>query len=626
MEEVQAQLLQRFRPQAGLADATSLKVGEWLVEPLANRITQGDRHIVLRAQVMELLVYLANRGDQVTSLETMHDELWRGKIVSSGTVYNCIAELRQALTVADLPVRYIETIPKRGYRLVAQVHFPALDPGAATTGSVVAVLPLRNRSGPESEYLCEGISEEIVHCLSNAAGLKVVSALSLTGLNLDNREVGRRFAADFVLTGSLQRDGTRLRLSFRMENVHNGQVILSEHRDQEFSDIFEIQEDVARQVVNVLVARAKLLTPIPSLPEHSDTRDPRALNDFLLGRHAFSTGAADSYNAAIVHFESAIAHDPDFARAHYCLYLACYFRTRYFPGSATDSIQQTRRAAERARECGYRPAVPWVHIHRRLHKDARISTVEMGREAIDKLRSGDPEWSSFAYEQMTWVLSASGFFKAALEFNRRALYSPSLNFQDSDVDEELPNWEAGAGYFHEAIRRLSRLIQKDPRCASLRHDRCTLYCRTGLFDKADEEIAALEAMGMPTRNARIIRAYWHGELAEVHRLLAEEPSRLENRPMFQCVNDALIGNLDRAAELFCQATDARTDIAFVDLGYMRAKARYTLPLSLVAQLEGHSRFQRMLESEGINAVWRHWLKNQLNALIDLSGIVVECDE
>jgi hypothetical protein len=80
-------------------------------------------------------------------------------------------------------------------------------------------------------------------------------------------------------------------------------------------------------------------------------------------------------------------------------------------------------------------------------------------------------------------------------------------------------------------------------------------------------------MGMPTRNTRIIRAYWLGELATVHRLLAEEPSRIENRPMFQCLNNALLGNLDRAAELFCQATNASTDIAFVDLGFMRAKAR-----------------------------------------------------
>ena len=72
----------------------SFAVGDWLVEPSLNRISTVSASVALRPQLMELLVYLANMEGKVATLESIHDDLWSGKIVSSGTIYNCIAELR----------------------------------------------------------------------------------------------------------------------------------------------------------------------------------------------------------------------------------------------------------------------------------------------------------------------------------------------------------------------------------------------------------------------------------------------------------------------------------------------------------------------------------------------------
>jgi len=66
---------------------------------------------------MEVLVYLANLRGQVATLESIHDDVWSGKVVSSGTIYNCIAELRQAFARDGDTLEYIETLPKKGYRL-----------------------------------------------------------------------------------------------------------------------------------------------------------------------------------------------------------------------------------------------------------------------------------------------------------------------------------------------------------------------------------------------------------------------------------------------------------------------------------------------------------------------------
>ena len=72
-------------------------VGDWLVEPEVDQISTVNRRLYLRPQLMEVLVYLAGLRGRVATLDSIHDDLWVGKVVSSGTIYNCIAELRQAL-------------------------------------------------------------------------------------------------------------------------------------------------------------------------------------------------------------------------------------------------------------------------------------------------------------------------------------------------------------------------------------------------------------------------------------------------------------------------------------------------------------------------------------------------
>ncbi len=103
---------------------TSFKIGEWSVEPNLDRIVSQSDSIYLRSQVMELLVYLSRKQGQVVSIDDLLNDLWKGKVVTDGTVYNCIAELRKALSQGSKSQVSIETIPKKGYRLVAeQIEF-----------------------------------------------------------------------------------------------------------------------------------------------------------------------------------------------------------------------------------------------------------------------------------------------------------------------------------------------------------------------------------------------------------------------------------------------------------------------------------------------------------------------
>ena len=232
-------------------------------------------------------------------------------------------------------------------------------------------MPLANRSkDADVEYLCEGIAEEILYRLSKTSKLKVFLAPSIKQHNLDARVVGLRFGAQMVLTGSLQRSGQRLRFTFRLDDVSSRESVWSDRYDKETADIFSLQDTVAKQVVSAMSPALNITNSSTALLGGSGTQSLGALNAFLLGRHAESKTTLQSFDHAIGYYEQAVEIDPKFARAHYRLYLANYMKRRNF-GADDRALEKAKLAVANAKEHGYRPAVPWIHIQRRLDKFSR---------------------------------------------------------------------------------------------------------------------------------------------------------------------------------------------------------------------------------------------------------------
>jgi TolB-like protein len=601
----------------------SFALGDWLVEPATNRISTMSDSVYLRPQLMEVLVYLANLNGEVATLESIHDDLWSGKVVSSGTIYNCIAELRQALARNGEHLDYIETLPKKGYRLApAIVSMPATTKTRRNQNSI-AILPLLNRSNDaDIEYLCDGISDEILHGLSKAGGINVFSALSLKDQSLDARVVGLRFGAQMVLSGSLQMSGQSFRASFRLDEVANGETLWSGRYDHDMGNILDLQDTVARQVINAMPTSFGSNNSTEHLLQDSGTKDLDALNFFLLGKYAESAWTIKAFDEAIDYYERAVAIDPTFARAYYRLYLANYMKRRTF-GVGGGTLEKARLAAEKARENGYRAAVPWIHIQRRLYRETRINTRELALEAIEKIRVGDKEWGSFGYEQLTWVLSGSGFFEATLEFAKHMLDSADHNFTDSDADEELPYYYGAVGDYDSAIRAWSIVIQRAPDNPVFRRERSGLYSRTGQYEYAQRDIDAM------TRQSSIDVAlafyhYWRGEIDEVvnchERLLA----KTNIHPTCLFWSSCLIGDVEGGMQYFSDAVESKSR-AYIDLGNMRANSRCRLPLSLIHAAEQQPIFRDILAREGIDPSWQQELMERLNAISEITGVVVGPD-
>ena len=170
----------------------SLSVGSWIVDPSLNSMSCEGRAVRLEPKVMGVLLCLAEHPGETLSKEQLLQAVWPNIIVTEDVLKRCIAELRRAFGDDARNPHIIETISKRGYRLLAPVSALAAatapaSPESAVTDSIV-VLPFTNMSAdPENEYFADGITEEIIDALAQIQGLHVVarsSAFSFKGKHI----------------------------------------------------------------------------------------------------------------------------------------------------------------------------------------------------------------------------------------------------------------------------------------------------------------------------------------------------------------------------------------------------------------------------------------------------------
>ena len=186
---------------------------------------------------------------------------------------------------------------------------PGLDPaGTAPVGDVraIAVLPFVNASAdPENEYFSDGITEELITALTKVEGLHVASRTSvfaLKGVREDVRTLGARLDVSTVLEGSVRRAGSRLRITAQLTSVRDGRTLWSERYDRELADVFAIQDEIARTIVDTL--RSTLLQDLGDPTPVRYTANLRAYNLYLKGRYWWNRRTQSAIAEGIRYFEA----------------------------------------------------------------------------------------------------------------------------------------------------------------------------------------------------------------------------------------------------------------------------------------------------------------------------------
>jgi adenylate cyclase len=219
--------------------------------------------------------------------------------------------------------------------------------------AAIAILPFSNMSGdPEQEYFSDGISEDIITDLSKIAGLMVIarnSSFTYKGRSVDVRTIGRELGVQSVLEGSIRRAGNRVRITAQLIDATSGGHLWAERYDRDLTDIFEVQDDVTRRIVDALKVT---LSPGEKERLAEAKTSNLAAYDYLLRGRELMLGEEKNrrtFEQSIACFKKALEHDPDYSQAYACLGFAHIFdyqnRWTDHPDSSLPLAKQYARQA-----------------------------------------------------------------------------------------------------------------------------------------------------------------------------------------------------------------------------------------------------------------------------------------
>jgi TolB-like protein len=289
------------------------RIGEWAVEPASGYITSAGTHRHLRSMLMDLLVLLSEHAGSAVSKDEILDRVWKSRFVGESALTRSIAELRRLLGDSEGCSRYIETLPKRGYRVIA-----AVVPGRQFAENRLAILPFENLNhDPEQEYLADGIADLLTTELAKIASLHVISRQSVLPLKHSSKnipEIGRDLQVNAIVEGSVLRAGERIRITAQLIRVELEEHLWAESYECELADVLSVQAKVARAIAEAIHAT---VTPSDvNRMERTRSVNPQAQSAYLKARYYFAKATMPDFQKGMAYLESAIEHDPAYAPAY----------------------------------------------------------------------------------------------------------------------------------------------------------------------------------------------------------------------------------------------------------------------------------------------------------------------
>ena len=487
-------------------------------------VLRGDAEIPLPRLSFDLLVALTESAPDVVTLEQLMERVWPGLVVSPETVSQRVKLLRDALDDDARRPRYVAGVRGRGYRIAQPVLRlePGAVPGAVVSvaesrgapplpsGSrrglavalvvvglaialaafwllrgadrtvtadggetpntaqrerSIAVLPfeyLGTATGMED--LALGVPDTVLHQLARLPGVTVIarsSSFALRGRDLDAREVGRRLGVRFLLEGSVQASGERLRVTANLIETTTGSSVWSVQFDRGLRDVFAIQDEIAAQVARALEATLEAQARLVSDPLRGGTADVEAYLTFLRGRALLESLRVADLPAAIDAFRTAIRLDPRFAAARVQLARARVAAAQQLPAgegqqhfrSELDAALQLLDEAIALDPQGGEGYVERGHL--RLHTDLAGANADL-RRGLDLAPS-----SARAYEGLAAVLFQSAARRReALDMIRQAMRIDPLEPRLGVIEATYLLY--GPGDAAQAEERLQAVLERDP--------------------------------------------------------------------------------------------------------------------------------------------------------------------
>ena len=598
--------MERFIGRTGCYIPAMIRFGVFTFDPQTGDLWRDGRATRLQEQTRLVLRVLTDRPAEVVTRDELRRMLWADDtFVDFDTGLNVvITKIRQALDDSAAAPRFIETLPKRGYRFVAPIALvPGLSAGASpppTTrrswpglGGIgllaaaavvallwrqggfrgptsvpevrsVAVLPFENLSGDETQtYLVDGLADALTTDLASIGSLRVVSRQSTKdyrGTSKSIAQIARELNVDALVGGSVARSGDRLRLNLQLIDAAADRHLWARSFEQDRRDMLRLQRDAAQELV-----RAMRLTVTPEERARLDARqivNPDVYDAYLRGRYQLA-GLAETEaqtSRALAEFERAVAIDASFARGYVGIATAQQLRATVFQGQPPSQLRAPAVAAAR-RALVLDASMGEAHgilARLQLSEFDWPGAAESFRRALDLSPSDPGTLIWYGYQ-----LVLQGRLDAAVETARRA---EAINPLDLNTRVRVAFIHALARQPIQAVRGYRDVLSLDPDRAIAKW---FLSATLGDMSRHDEAFALLDAaMVRHGRSPQFLSQYVGvagraGRPADARRALNElvAISRREYvTPALLAMVYTGVGDRDRAFEWFDRAYEERSNV------------------------------------------------------------------
>ncbi len=349
---------------------------------LARRELRRESELVrLDPQVFDLLIYMIENRHRVVSKDDMLAAIWAGRIVSESALASRIYAARKAIGDDGKGQTLIRTVPRKGFRFVADVRVqsdedPATAVGLPKSGgteqprpglamldrAAIAVLSFANMSDdPEQEYFSDGISEDIVTALSKLRWFFVIarnSSFAYKGKSIPMRQIGEELGVGYLVEGSVRKSRDRVRITAQLNDVTTGNQLWAERYDRSLANVFAVQDEITEAIVAAIEPQIFAAENF-----RAQRKPPESLHAWDLVMRALSRFwrvTPEDNVAAQKLLEKAIAIDSDYAQALAVLAASHVFGTNMGWEDRAISVPVAERAAMAAIRANGED--PWAHL------------------------------------------------------------------------------------------------------------------------------------------------------------------------------------------------------------------------------------------------------------------------
>jgi TolB-like protein/Flp pilus assembly protein TadD len=283
----------------------------------------GDR-VALTPKALDVLIALVTAHGNAVATDDLLRAVWPTTIVEQGSLTSHISQLRKVLGEHGT-LRFIETLPKRGYRFVGPLKSVGrLSNETIASRVMLVVLPFENLSQGEEkyDYFSDGLTEEMITQLArlSPSQLDVIARTSSMHYKSTTKtvsQIGQELGVSHVLEGSVRRVGSRARISAQLIRVSDECHVWAQSYERSLNDVLALQAEVARAIAREV--QIKLTAYEQTRLDLDDTRsvDSQAHELYLRGRHAWYKRTEDGMRDSIEFFEKAISHDASYAPAYH---------------------------------------------------------------------------------------------------------------------------------------------------------------------------------------------------------------------------------------------------------------------------------------------------------------------